>query len=172
MFFKIKSIEILPDFIIRAGFENNVIKTYNFNPLFSKYPVFEPLKQKSFFNQAVVDCSGYGIKWNDDIDIDAAEIWYNGATDLNSEQDIVNYLNAVVNEPDTKLFIKALDDIAKSKGVCSLAKKMEVNRESLYKSLNGESEPKFKTIDKFLRAIGIGIKFAPISTIVSTNESH
>lgn len=169
MFFKIKSIEMLPDFLIRASFEGNVIKTYDFKPLFKKYPVFEPLKQRSFFDQAVVDCGGYGIKWNDDIDIDAAEIWYNGATDLNSEQDIVNYLNAVVNEPDTKLFIKALDDVAKSKGVCSLAKKMEVSRESLYKSLNGESEPKFKTIDKFLRAIGIGIKFAPISTVSRHN---
>ena len=88
MFFKIKSIEILPDFIIRASFENNVIKTYNFKPLFAKYSVFAPLKQESFFAQAVVDCGGYGIKWNDDIDIDAAEIWYNGATDLNSEQDV------------------------------------------------------------------------------------
>lgn len=89
---------------------------------------------------------------------------------FNSEQDIVNYLNAVVNEPDTKLFIKALDDVAKSKGVCRLAKKMKVGRESLYKSLNGDSEPKFKTIDKFLRAIGIGIKFAPISTIASIHN--
>lgn len=49
--------------------------------MFAKYPVFEPLKQESFFAQATVDCGGYGIKWNDDIDIDAAEIWYNGATD-------------------------------------------------------------------------------------------
>lgn len=164
MFFKIKSIEILPDFIIRASFENDVIKTYNFKPLFAKYPVFEPLKQESFFAQAAVDCGGYGIRWSDDMDIDAAEIWYNGDTDLNSKRDIANYLNAVVNEPNTKLFIKALDDVAKSKGVCSLAKKMAVSRESLYKSLSGESEPKFKTIDKFLRAIGIRINFSPIST--------
>lgn len=85
MFFKIKSIEILPNFIIRANFENNVIKTYDFKPLFEKYPVFEPLKQKSFFNRAVVDCGGYGIKWNDDIDIDAAEIWHNGTIDLKTE---------------------------------------------------------------------------------------
>lgn len=74
MFFKIKSIEILPDFIIRASFENDVIK--DFEPLFEKSPVFESLKQKSFFDQAVIDCRGYGIKWNDDIDIDAAEVWY------------------------------------------------------------------------------------------------
>ena len=47
---------------------------------------------------------------------------------------------------------------------------MKVGRESLYKSLNGDSEPKFKTIDKFLRAIGIGIKFAPISTIASIHN--
>lgn len=44
MFFKIKSIEILPDFIIRASFENDVIKTCDFEPLFEKSPVFESLK--------------------------------------------------------------------------------------------------------------------------------
>ena len=165
MFFKIKSIEILPDFLIRADFENDVIKTYDFKTLFKKYSVFEPLKEIAFFSQAVIDCNGYGIKWNDDLDIDAAEIWYNGITDLSTERDIVNYLNAVVNEPDTKLFIKALNEVAKSKGVCKLSKKMKVSRESLYKSLNGESEPKFKTIDKFLRAIGIRIQFTQASVL-------
>lgn len=162
MFFKIKDIEILQDFLIKSNFENAVVKYYDFKPLFKRYDVFKPLQDSAFFSQAVVDCGGYGIKWNDDIDIDASEIWYNGTTELNTEIDIVNYLNAVVNEPETKLFMKALNDVAKSKGVRNLAQMMGVSRESLYKSLNGESEPKFKTIDKFLRAIGIGIKFAPI----------
>ncbi len=160
MFFKIKTIEILSNFLIEAKFVNDVVKTYDFKPLFDKYPVFAPLKQSSFFGQAVVDCGGYGIKWNDDIDIDAAEIWYNGKARLQTNQDVVNYLNAVVNETNSKLFIKALDEIAKIKGVSKLAEKMAVSRESLYKSLNGEREPKFKTIDKFLRAIGMKVKFA------------
>lgn len=161
MFFKIKNIKILPSFLIKAQFVNNVIKTYDFKPLFEKYPVFTALKHEPFFKQAVVDCGGYGIKWNDDIDIDASEIWYNGVTNLDTNQDVVNYLNAVVNETDSKLFIKALDEIAKAKGVSKLAEKMAVSRESLYKSLNGEREPKFKTIDKFLRAIGMEVKFSP-----------
>ena len=101
----------------------------------------------------------YGIMWTDDIDIDASEIWYNGVTKFDTNQDIINYLNAVVNETDSKLFIKALNDIAKKKGINDLAKKMRVNRESLYRSLDGEREPKYKTIDKFLRAIGIKICF-------------
>ena len=161
MFFKIKTIKTLPDFLIKAQFVNNVIKTYDFKPLFEKYPVFAPLQQEPFFNQAIVDCGGYGIKWNDDIDIDASEIWYNGATNLDTNQDVINYLNAVVNETDPKLFIKALNEIAKIKGISKLANKMSVSRESLYKSLNGEREPKFKTINKLLRAIGMEVKFTP-----------
>ncbi|MBQ9236134.1 MAG: putative addiction module antidote protein [Alphaproteobacteria bacterium] len=161
MFIKIKKIEILPDYAIKATFDHDVVKTYDFKPLFDKYPVFEPLKNETFFANAVIDCGGYGLMWTDDIDIDAGELWYNGITTLDTEQDIVNYLNAVVNETDTKLFIKALKDIAKSKGVNDLAKKMGVNRESLYKSLDGERKPKYETIDKFLRAIGMKITFCP-----------
>ena len=163
MFFKIKSINILPNFLIKSNFENSVVKYYDFKPLFKKYDVFRPLQDSAFFSQAIVDSGGYGITWNDDIDIDAAEIWYNGTTELNTEQDVANYLNAVVNELETKFFIKALNDVAKSDGIQNIAKRMGVSRESLYKSLNGKSEPKFKTIDKLLRAIGIGIKFFPIA---------
>lgn len=155
MFIKIKNIKILPDYIIKAKFEHDVVKTYDFKPLFEKYPVFEPLKNESLFAQANIDCGGYGLMWTDDIDIDASEIWYNGVTTLDNEQDIVNYLNAVVNETDKKLFINALHEIAKAKGVNDLAKKMGVNREGLYKSLNGITKPRFETIFKAINALGL-----------------
>lgn len=51
------------------------------------------------------------------------------------------------------------------KGVAELAKKMQVSQESLYKSFNGQREPKFKTINKFLQAIGIKVKFADMKNV-------
>lgn len=56
MFLKIKTIKILPDFLMEAKFINDVVKTYDFKSLFDKYSVFAPLKQSSFFEQVVVDC--------------------------------------------------------------------------------------------------------------------
>ena len=43
--------------------------------------MFLPLKEKPvLFNDVVVDQGGYGIVWNDDIDISCDELWANGIT--------------------------------------------------------------------------------------------
>ena len=80
MFAKIKSIEILPDFKIKALFDCNVVKIYDFNLLIQNHQTFKLLQQNNLFKQAKVDSSGYGICWTDDIDIDSSEIWHNGTT--------------------------------------------------------------------------------------------
>lgn len=79
---------------------------------------------------------------------------------LDSEEMITAYLEAVFEEGDPDFIIKALNDVARARGVNELAKKMGVTREGLYKSLNGKTEPKFKTIYKALNALGI--KLVPV----------
>ena len=51
MFVKIKSIEILPDFKIKALFSSNVVKTYDFNNLIQNHRSFAPLQQQNLFLQ-------------------------------------------------------------------------------------------------------------------------
>lgn len=88
MFVKIKNIEILPDFKIKAIFSSDIVKIYDFNNLVQNHKAFNELQQIHLFNQAKVDCGGYGICWTDDIDIDAGEIWHNGTTILETDADI------------------------------------------------------------------------------------
>lgn len=78
MHYKIKSIVILPDYKIKALFDGGVAKIYDFNRLIQSHKAFEPLRDKELFDQATLDCGGYGISWTDDLDIDASEIWNNG----------------------------------------------------------------------------------------------
>ena len=155
MFVKIKSIEILPDFKIKALFSSNVVKTYDFNNLIQNHMSFAPLQQQNLFNKAKVDCGGYGICWTDDIDIDSGEIWYHGETTLETDEDIFNYIKAVAEESDPENIIKAIREVAKLKGYSYLSEKMGVGRESLYKSLNGSTKPRFETIYKILLALGL-----------------
>ena len=155
MFVKIKSIEILPDFKIKALYDCNVVKTYDFNALIKNHKAFKPLQQKNLFKQAKVDCGGYGICWTDDIDIDSGEIWYNGITELKTDEDIFNYIKAVIQESEPENIIKAIQEVAKIKGYNNLAEKMGVGRESLYKSLSGATKPRFETIYKILLALGL-----------------
>ena len=155
MFVKIKSIEILPDFKIKALYDCDVVKTYDFNALIKNHKAFKDLQQESLFKQAKVDCGGYGICWSDDIDIDSSEIWYNGATELKTDEDIFNYIKAVAEESEPENIIKAIQEVAKIKGYNNLAEKMGVGRESLYKSLSGSTKPRFETIYKILLALGL-----------------
>ncbi len=155
MFVKIKNIEILSDFKIKALFSCDVVKTYDFNNLIQNHKAFKDLQQNNLFNQAKVDCGGYGICWTDDIDIDSGEIWYNGTTTLETDEDIFNYIKAVAEESEPENIIKAIQEVAKIKGYNNLAEKMGVGRESLYKSLSGATKPRFETIYKILLALGL-----------------
>jgi len=81
MFHKIKSVTPLSDYILSVQFSEGVTKRYDLKPLFDKYPMFLPLKEDDLlFSSVEVDVGGYGIIWNDDIDIACDELFYNGKT--------------------------------------------------------------------------------------------
>ena len=80
---------------------------------------------------------------------------------LETEEDIAAYLNAVMAEDDTALLQAALGDIAKARGMTSVAKEAGVGRESLYKSLSANGNPSFQTISKVSRALGLKMAFIP-----------
>ena len=79
MFLKVKNVNALPDYKLSVQFAEGVTKSYDVAPLFEKYSFFLPLKDSpELFSSVIVDQSGYGIIWNDDIDISCDELWANG----------------------------------------------------------------------------------------------
>lgn len=79
MFHKVKSIVALSDYMLLVTFEDNVIKYYDVKPLFEKWIEFKNLENiKGLFEQVKVDIGGYGISWNDKIDLSCDELWVNG----------------------------------------------------------------------------------------------
>ena len=75
---KIMSASFLDDYIIYAQFANGITKKYSLKKLFDEIKVFNELKENDLFKYGVVDTGGYGISWNDKIDLSADEIWENG----------------------------------------------------------------------------------------------
>ena len=54
---------------------------------------------------------------------------------LKSDKDIAEYLTAVLEDGDPGLFMAAIGDIAKAKGMMEISKKSGVTREALYRAL-------------------------------------
>jgi len=79
MFHKVKSVTPLPDYMIMAHFNDGSDKVYDMKLLMEKNDVFRNFEKiPGLFELARPDVGGYGIIWNDDIDIDAEEVWQNG----------------------------------------------------------------------------------------------
>jgi hypothetical protein len=74
---RIESVYPLPNYHLLVLFQNGQVRTYDCRPLLSE-GVFRPLAQESLFNQVHVGNGGYGVVWNDEIDLAEAELWLNG----------------------------------------------------------------------------------------------
>ncbi len=79
MFYKIAEVKPMADFLLMIQFESNIKKLYDVKPLFIKWEEFKVLSNsKGLFEQVKVDAGGYGISWNDSLDLSCNELWNNG----------------------------------------------------------------------------------------------
>ncbi len=78
MFHKVVSIKPLPDYYLLVVFEDGVEKRYDVKPLFEKWEVFKALLTDGLFRRVKVDAGGYGVSWNDEIDLSCDELYWNG----------------------------------------------------------------------------------------------
>jgi probable addiction module antidote protein len=80
---------------------------------------------------------------------------------LESDEDMAAYLEAALEEGDPVLVAAALGDIARAKGMALIARETGLGRESLYKALSPEGNPKFATVLKVVRALGLRLHASP-----------
>ena len=82
---------------------------------------------------------------------------WDSAEYLKTEEDIILYLDACLQEADAAAayIAKALGNIARARGMAQLAHDTGLGRESLYKALSGEGNPEFSTIMKVVKALGL-----------------
>ncbi len=79
MFYKVKEVKALDNYMLLVTFENKVIKKYDIKPLFEKWEIFKNLINiTGLFKSVKVDKGGYGISWNEEIDLSCNELWNNG----------------------------------------------------------------------------------------------
>lgn len=85
------------------------------------------------------------------------------AEQLRSEEDIAAYLTVVIEDGDAALLASALGDVARARGMAQVAQDSGVTREALYKALRPGAQPRFDTIARVCRALGVKLVVQPLS---------
>jgi len=86
---------------------------------------------------------------------------FEAADYLDNDEVIAEYLNAALEDPNPDVFLMAISDVAKARGMSKLAKDAGLGRESLYKALTPGAKPRYETVIKLLRALGVELSASP-----------
>ena len=81
---------------------------------------------------------------------------------LDDQETIAEYLTAALEDPNPDIFLVAVRDVARSRGMAQLARDTGLGRESLYKALSPGAKPRYDTMLKMLHALGVKLHVEPV----------
>lgn len=147
---RIIAVKALDDSTISAVFQNGIEKEYNMRKLYPEFPKFREFETNTeLFKLVKVDTGGYGISWNDDLDLCAEDIWDDGVeTGDKCEVEICQLL--AVN------LIKARDDSGMTQK--QLSEATGIYQADISKIERGLSNPSVLTLKRL--ADGLGMKLS------------
>lgn len=87
---------------------------------------------------------------------------FDAARYLDDDEAIAEYMTVVLEADDPDLLLLALSDVARAKGMAQVAKDSGLGRESLYKALAPGAKPRFETVMKVARALGVKFTVQPV----------
>ena len=152
---RIKSVTPIDGHILLVIFQDGTEKKYDMRNMYSIYPPFKEFEiNPTLFNSVKVDMGGLGVIWNDKLDFNSEDIWYDGVatgvihpiSDL--EQLAVNLTNARNSVDMTQR---------------ELGEATGIYQGDISKIENGTANPTFSTLKRLADAMNmrLDIKFVP-----------
>jgi probable addiction module antidote protein len=80
---------------------------------------------------------------------------------LDNEETIAEFLSVAAQDENPDVFLAALGDVAKARGMSQVAKDSGLGRESLYKALAPGAHPRFETINAVMQALNLRLAVVP-----------
>jgi probable addiction module antidote protein len=74
---------------------------------------------------------------------------------LTNDEVIAEYLTAALEDPNPDVFLAAVGNVAKARGMSRIAEGSGLGRESLYKALAPGAKPRYDTVIKVLQSLGV-----------------
>ncbi|MCJ1885069.1 putative addiction module antidote protein [Pseudomonas sp. LA21] len=93
---------------------------------------------------------------------------FDTSTYLDNEEVIAEYLSQVLADGDPDELLVAIGNIAKARGMTKIANDSGLGRESLYKVFAPGAKPRFETVMKVMRALGVELQAKP----AGSGKSH
>jgi probable addiction module antidote protein len=87
---------------------------------------------------------------------------FDAARYLTDDVAVAEYMTSVLDTEDPDLLLLALSDVARARGMTHVAEAAGLGRESLYKALAPGAKPRFDTILKVARALGVRLTAQPL----------
>lgn len=135
MFHKIKYVRALPDYRLCVQFSEGITKIYDVKPLFARLPAFKSLQTDArLFSDVTVDTGGYGIIWNDDLDLSCDELWEHGEAVTTPFDGLIAFSDATalwgLNESTLRKAI-AYGKLIPGIDVCKFGKQWVISRQAM-----------------------------------------
>ena len=86
---------------------------------------------------------------------------FDAAEFLDGDEAIADYITEALFTGDIEVITHAIGVAAKARGMTEIARETGLSRESLYKALSGEGDPRFETIARVLQALGLQLRVEP-----------
>lgn len=145
MFNKIVNLILMDNHIMLCGFKNHEWRRLDLKPLINKYPPFKVLKKDDFYKKGKIDLGGFGVIWNDDIDISSDAIFEQGEKVseicLKPTIDISAYLKELRNKSHL-----SQNDLSHLSGV---------SQSTIARIEKGEIDPTLGTVKKIIAPFGL-----------------
>lgn len=90
---------------------------------------------------------------------------FDAADYLDDEETMAAYISAALEDPNPDVFLAAVRDVARARGMAQLAQDAGLGRESLYKALTPGAKPRYDTMLKLLHALGLRLSVSPAPTV-------
>ena len=74
---------------------------------------------------------------------------------LTNDEVVAEYLTAALEDPNPDVFLAAVGNVARARGMSSIAEESGLGRESLYKALTPGAKPRYDTVLKVLQSLGV-----------------
>ena len=139
----ITEIKTLKNLQFEATFADGEVVLFDIKDLFEKYPVFRQLENELLFNKLQIDGVGYGVSWNDELDLSSEGIYARGKH---------------VSKVDPKISVivgQAISEARMEKGLSQrdLSKKTGIMQADISKIEQGKGNPTILTLQKISKSL-------------------